>query len=386
VGKIPEAVASARAAKVDEVLALMKNGYLALPAGSDIVEFVRRGGQVQHDEPSPPTEAPSLDLTALRDRYVAAHSLSLEANSLDTCKLHLSHLIATLGGRFPAPSLSASDLQLHIDRRAKLGTRAVTLRKEIATYSAVWNWACRMQFLPEARFPSRGLRYPTEEEKLPFMTWDEVGRRLAQGGDPSSLWEALYLQTHEIEELLDYVKGRANQPFLYPMFVTAAHTGARRSEMMRAERQDVDLAEGVITLREKKRRKGKQTNRRVPLSKRLGEALADWLADHPGGPFLFCQAEGKTRNGKRRLGPEPLTRTEAHDHFKRTLAGTKWAVLRGYHVLRHSFISACASKGIDQRLIDEWAGHSTEEQRRRYRHLYPSTQRQAIRSGFGEGQ
>ena len=31
------------------------------------------------------------------------------------------------------------------------------------------------------------------------------------------------------------------------------------------------------------------------------------------------------------------TRTEAHDHFKRTLAKSRWDKIRGYHVFRHSF-------------------------------------------------
>ena len=57
--------------------------------------------------------------------------------------------------------------------------------------------------------------------------------------------------------------------------------------------------------------------------------------------------------------------------------------MRGWHVLRHSFISALASKGVDQRLVDDFVGHQTEEQRRRYRHLYPSTQQEAIRGVFG---
>ena len=39
--------------------------------------------------------------------------------------------------------------------------------------------------------------------------------------------------------------------------------------------------------------------------------------------------------------------------------------------------------GVDQRLIDDWVGHTTEEMRRRYRHLIPSVQKQAIRSVFG---
>jgi integrase len=58
-------------------------------------------------------------------------------------------------------------------------------------------------------------------------------------------------------------------------------------------------------------------------------------------------------------------------------------VLRGFHVLRHSFISCLAAAGVDQRIIDEWAGHSTDEQRRRYRHLVPDVKQQAIAGVFG---
>jgi integrase len=57
-------------------------------------------------------------------------------------------------------------------------------------------------------------------------------------------------------------------------------------------------------------------------------------------------------------------------------------VLLGWHVLRHSFISACASKGIDQRIVDAWVGHATETQRVRYRHLYPGVQQTAIQHVF----
>jgi integrase len=53
------------------------------------------------------------------------------------------------------------------------------------------------------------------------------------------------------------------------------------------------------------------------------------------------------------------------------------------HCLRHSFIFTCASNGIDERLIDEWSGHSTEEQRRRCCHLNPNIQADALPSVFG---
>jgi site-specific recombinase XerD len=91
------------------------------------------------------------------------------------------------------------------------------------------------------------------------------------------------------------------------------------------------------------------------------------------------------RSKKRRTACVPLTRNETNDHFKRLVADSKWKVLRGWHVFRHSFISNCASKGVDQRMIDEWVGHQTEAMRKRYRHLIPSTQNQALRSVFAGG-
>jgi integrase len=120
-----------------------------------------------------------------------------------------------------------------------------------------------------------------------------------------------------------------------------------------------------------------------PDRRNLGNS-EDWIRSHPGGPFLCCQAGLVRRSKSRREHPTRISRNEAHDHFQRTLAGSAWSVLRGWHMLRHSFASNCAAQGIDQRLIDEWLGHTTEEMRRRYRYLIPSSERQAIRSVFGD--
>jgi site-specific recombinase XerD len=57
-------------------------------------------------------------------------------------------------------------------------------------------------------------------------------------------------------------------------------------------------------------------------------------------------------------------------------------MMRGLHTLGHSFISARASKGVDQRLVQEWAGHMNEATSKRYRRLYPLTQQEAIKGVF----
>jgi integrase len=69
--------------------------------------------------------------------------------------------------------------------------------------------------------------------------------------------------------------------------------------------------------------------------------------------------------------------------LKRALSDSDWSGVRGWHFFRHGFISACATMGIDQRFIEEFAGHMSEEISRRYRHLYPSTKYDAIKKVFG---
>ena len=110
--------------------------------------------------------------------------------------------------------------------------------------------------------------------------------------------------------------------------------------------------------------------------------MQEWFAQHPGGPHAICEPV-KIMRGKTRAVGVPLTRSEAHDHLKRTLSGTKWARIRGFHVFRHSFASNLAAAGVDQRMIDEWMGHQTDEMRKRYRHPFPDQQQKAIDSVFG---
>ena len=193
------------------------------------------------------------------------------------------------------------------------------------------------------------------------------------------LWECLYLRTNEIDELLRHVRENALHTFHYPMFVAAAHTGARRSELMRS--QLVDIRDDVLIIREKKRRRGQQSTRRVPMSALLKETLRDWKREHPGGPHTFTIVDSSSR--QRPNSAQALTRTEAHNHFQSVLKESRWNVIRGWHCLRHSFISNLASHSVDQRLIDEFVGHTTEEMRRRYRHLFPDVKRAAITSVFG---
>lgn len=413
VGRVSEDEARAKARNADYLLMRIEQGLVAVPDGTSVADFLKYDGKPPAHAPAAPVQKVRRDsgvasLAALRDGYLAAHDAALEASTLKLARTHFKHLAATLGEGFPLPTLSMLHLQGHVDRRTKT-VSAATARKEIATLGTAWNWGRRTGLL-SSPCPSKGLVYPKADEKPPFQTRAEIERQLdgltpAQQGE---LWDCLYLTLPEVQSLLEYVREHASYGWIYPLVTTAAHTGMRRSELLRLRRSDVDFAAGIVTVRERKRVKGKRTTRRVPLSPQLAEILAAWLNEHPGGALLFCPPEEVGHSKKRspttghqnkgrpttvrarmatvrprgRPGHLPLTRDEVRDHVERTLAGSPWAVLRGLHVLRHSFISACANKGLDQRLIDEWVGHQTEEQRKRYRHLYPSVQAEAMKSVF----
>ncbi|MGH7867778.1 MAG: tyrosine-type recombinase/integrase, partial [Candidatus Dormibacteraceae bacterium] len=235
IGKVKEDEAKSKARQVDYLLMRLKQRLLILPDGTDIVTFVEHDGKPPHIGPTlVDTPRQAITLGNLKDRYLTTHANgTIEANSLDTCKLHLGHFARVLGEGFPLGELSLAKMQEYVNHRSKAKISPVTIRKEIATLRAAWNWGDPME-LTSGRFPSKGLRYPKADEKPPFMTMAEIERQVAAGGDPDTLWEALYLQASELAELLAHVKGKAPYPWIYPLFCFAAHTGARRSEILRA--------------------------------------------------------------------------------------------------------------------------------------------------------
>jgi hypothetical protein len=210
-----------------------------------------------------------------------------------------------------------------------------TIRKEITSLAAAWKWAA-LSGLVSGTFPNAGLNYPKSVEKPPFQTRAEIERQIARGGlsddDIGELWDGLFLTLPETAEVLAFIRDSARHGFLYPMVCFAAHTGARRSEILRSRISDLDLDTASATIREKKRVKGVRTTRRVPLSPFLVGVLRAWLADHPGGSFTFCQVGKVWKSKTKRNGPTPITRDEAHDHLRRTLGSGPWSVVRGWHV------------------------------------------------------
>jgi integrase len=312
-------------------------------------------------------------------QYLAHAPVSIEPRTFKSERSRLRNIERIVGGD---TSLDAIDLpaaqryakkRLAETRGGKI-PKPYTVGKELKTLSYVWRWAVTQKYAhtPPTWRPGE-VDLPKDADSGHWLTFSEIKKRVDRGGlsaaEQRAAWDRLYLTDGDLLDLLDHVKRQEMEPWVYPAVTFAALTGARRSEITRSEIDDFDFG-GRVMIREKKRDKRKSiTFRSVDLHPRLAEVMRDWFSGHPGGRYTLC------RNDR-----SPIDVDTMDNRLETCVRGSKWQVLKGWHVFRHSFISILASQGVDQRVIDSFVGHQTEEMRRRYRHLFPATLRSAILS------
>jgi integrase len=377
--------------RVDENIQLIQKGRLVVPEDADLFTFLISDGQINGNA----KKRKRLKLDELFAKYSGSlPDGALAPETLRIAEIHFNHVLRILGTRRQLSTVRRDDLQRYINVRSKeIGKRnkrvsAGTIRKEISTFRTLWGWARQSEFV-DGSFPNSGLAFPRERQKLPFSTWDQIELRIRrgipEGHTAADYWDCLYLNTDELDQLLDCIRQNSVYDFLHPMAMMAAHTGARRSELCRSLRDDIDFESGSLLVREKKRQKGRETFRHVPLSPRLRSTLLDWFSIAPLSVYTFPADHrvSRKRNANRRENSESVSPDEATDHLSQTLSRTRWGKIRGWHIFRHSFISNCASRCVDQRMIDAWVGHQTDDMRKRYRHLFPSSQTSELARVFG---
>lgn len=230
--------------RVERRLRLIEQGDVSLPDDVDLLTYALSDGRLAEQ---PKRHAP-ITLEALYQRFKDdLPKGALEDSSATTVGIHVKHLTRVLGERFDMLRLTHGDLQRYINLRSNdKGRRGkplspVTIRKELTTLSGIWNWALSQKVVTGA-FPNARLRFPKTNEKPPFQTLKEIEQRIAAGNlsvdEERDLWECLYLHRNELDLLLKYVKEHARTAWLYPMVLVAAHTGARRSEILRIRSTD----------------------------------------------------------------------------------------------------------------------------------------------------
>lgn len=377
-----EAAAKKSLVKFEETLGDVLRGRLEIPEGADVGLFLLSDGKLERKPVAPPEPPPSptlADVFALYQTHLTPGAK--EANTRKCEGVHMRHLVRLLGAKTEVGKLSTAAVQGYVDRRAAEKYRdkpikSQTVRKEVATLITVWNWASRRGHV-SVPCSTKGITFPKGKEKPQFRTFEQVTAIVGRGGlsktEIRDLWDSLFLSREQIGEVLAHVRGHAPSPWLYPFFVAAAHTGARRSELLRARVEDFDFENRVVTLREKKKSRTRETLRTVDMTPLVEAVMKNYFATtHGGGVYAFVIVPNIS-----------ISDGTSRKAFRGVMRKSKWAVLRGYHVFRHSFASNLAAAGIDEHVISALMGHLTAEMRARYRHLFPAQRRAAVASVFG---
>jgi integrase len=374
--------AEAARRSVEQTIHRLLVGLLTVPDGVNPADFIVSGGTLTApaEEPTTRPAVPSLaDLIAAyldsQRNLVADSTHGLLTVHLRNWRKHLGHKVS-----MPSDQICHRDLDRHLRERVA-ATSATTAAKERRTLQRMFRWAVDQGYL-DASPASNLTPIVGEAERPPFRTLAEVVDVLDRGGlsagDALDLWECLYLSPAEIADLLATVEKNAREDLAPLLHQLPAYTGMRRGEVLRLRWSDVDLSGGFVFARSRKQsRRQSEVVRRIDMHPELRLALASWRKRRSKGQFVVSDAHTLV----------PIDKDRANRCFWQPMRGTDWCLDSrrnwfkiGFHTYRHSFASNLSAAGVDQRIIDEWMGHSTEAMRRRYRHLFPSARRSAIES------
>jgi integrase len=382
----PPDEATERLADIRRCVRELDEGRGTLPPDADKAttkQYILTGGRLL----SKPVVRKSSTLSNMIDPehgiYFSTYTAAKQANTIIGEKIHAGHFLRILGKATPMETITTAKLQrdyvgfrLKEDGQRGRKLSGDTIRKELRTFAQMWK-AARTEGYVTGDSPTRGVSLPLSDEKEPFRTWQDIERLVSRSGlsdnEIQTYWDSLFLDEAQVLELLKYVRKKASLPFILPMFAFAAFTGARRSEILNSRIEDWDFEKNIVRIREKKGSKKKNvTFREVPIHPRLAKIMRHWFTIHPGTLYAVAVPGNLPRSKSDRPQASQMTIHQARDFFKRTLNGSKWKVLRGFHVFRHSFCSNCARRGFPETLIDSMMGHRGDEEiKRRYRHLFP---------------
>jgi integrase len=148
--------------------------------------------------------------------------------------------------------------------------------------------------------------------------------------------------------------------------------GMRGGEIRGLEWVDVDLDRRQIEVRQAEVRgeittPKSGTARTVGMTKALWEALTRYR--HLRGDRVVCEDDGR-----------PVTKRVVERCWERVLRAAQVRKMGGLHVLRHTFCSHLAMRGVPARTIQALAGHANLQETERYMHLSPAAIEDGIRA------
>ncbi len=287
----------------------------------------------------------------------------LEANRTRTSAYTLGRLKRCFG-RWYIRKLSEITTELvedwKVDRFGE-GCTPSTVLRDIATLSAVLTRAVKMGKLDDN--PVRRVDKPKIDRRpqVRYLDTDEETRlrealmRRDQKAQKMRKSANRWRRKRRKEVLADLTYFADH---LTPAVLISLNTGLRRGELLALSWKDVNLHEGILTVRSHSAKTG--DTRHVPLNGEALETLQRWRKQNLHHERVF-----------------PVT-TSFKTAWATLLEEAKIATRFRWHDLRHHFASRLVQAGVPLNTVRELLGHGSMAMTIRYAHLAPDQRREAV--------
>jgi len=213
------------------------------------------------------------------------------------------------------------------------------------------------------------------------IRWEYIDKNIVTSADKLKFQvkSQRFLSEEELERLCEAAEGS----HIYPLIMTAMHTGMRKAELFNLKWTDVDFDSHRVTIQPKSDWSPKNYKfRHVPITPALYEDLRkhreETLEIQNEYVFTYCGRQLKSNIKKSLARVVKGAGLETVGDRKVTL-----------HVLRHSFCSHLVMAGVPLRDVQELMGHQSYETTLQYAHLSPGHSSQQVNKlpfakGFGK--
>ena len=235
----------------------------------------------------------------------------------------------------PVDSISSDEIRAHLHSLDRKGEKAASLARKLASLRSFFRFLLHEELVNTN--PTETLRSPRLPKRLPrVLTKDDAAALMAFPSESSPL------------SLLD----RA-------LLETMYSTGARVSEVVGINLNDLDEADGIVSLQGKGRKE-----RLVPIGDVALQAIREYRQSlkptprnrHPSSPMFLNHRGG-------RLTTRSVAKMVAR-YSSRLVSGAV-----SPHAIRHSYATHLLDEGADLRSIQELLGHASLSTTQKYTHV-----------------
>lgn len=172
-----------------------------------------------------------------------------------------------------------------------------------------------------------------------------------------------FLSQDEAKRLIN-----ACEPHFRPMIQGALLTGARYGELRHTVASDFNADARTISVRETKNR----IPRHIPLTDEGAKLFEALTAGKRGSDWIFTREDG-----------EPWGQSHQARHMQSACVGASITPAISFHILRHTYGSMLAAKGVPMLVVASVLGHAdTRITQKHYAHLGPSHIADTIRANL----